>query len=208
MLNQNTTTIESSKLERRGTRLPNPDAPSCLRCKKRMHSHEGGNNRNHWRCHCGREVLKSVTNYNLAKARRHTDSNAYCLRCRRQMRRTGRGRSAVFNFHCRGCGMWIQSVQTRPRIRLSGDELLQAIDSKIRDYSIEVREELRSEIALAILSKAKIAGERVTAATLTPATVRAIAKPIYKMLPNRFTEVSLDHQYDEDGQRLAERLVG
>ena len=92
---------------------------------------------------------------------------------------------------------------------ISGDDLLKVIDASIRGYSIDVREELRSEIALAVLSTASLQGTHITSATLNlnPMNVRRIAKTVYKTMPDRFRHVSLDHRYS-DGQRLEERLAG
>lgn len=92
---------------------------------------------------------------------------------------------------------------------ISGDELLSIIDTSIRGYSVDVRDDLRSEIALAILSKSRDTDRRITTANinLIPATVRRIAKTVYRTMPDKFRHVSFEHCY-ANGQRLEERLAG
>ena len=132
-----------------------------------------------------------------------------CVKCRKRMARNPK----VYGGVC----IWIQDERKRDAARrrkfgvpiTDPDAMLRDIDSHLAGYSTDMREELRQEIALAILNCAVIEGRLIsTADDLTPAAIKAIARPLFKSQPNRFRDVSLDHQYGEDGQRLEDRLVG
>lgn len=125
-----------------------------------------------------------------------------CVKCRKRMARNPKVYGGVCN--------WLRKTKNyqTPEVAIDGDEMLLVIDSKLRGYSVEMREELRQEIAVAIMSMRRVNGVTVTLDELTPAIVKEIARPLFKMQPNRFRDVSLDHQHGEDGQRLEDRLVG
>jgi len=127
-----------------------------------------------------------------------TIHHPYCVKCRKRMARNPN----VYGGVCR----WLRDA--RKWNPIDEDEMMRIVDSHLRGYSVEMREELRGEIVLAILSCAEVNGEIVTIKKLTPAIVREIARPLFKMQPNRFRDISLDHQYGEDGQRLEDRLEG
>lgn len=131
-----------------------------------------------------------------------TYHHPWCVKCRKRMARNPNVYGGVCNW------FRVAKKSRKPEIVIDGEEMLRVIDSKLRGYSVEMREELRQEIVLAIMSMTQIKGETVTLDNLTPAMVKEIARPIFKLQPNRFRDVSLDHQYGEDGQRLEERLVG
>lgn len=78
------------------------------------------------------------------------------------------------------------------------------IDLNLNGYSVEMREELRGETALAVAERRKVAGQRLTIATITRAVIRELATSIYKTQPNRFRDVSLEHCHDDDGYKLEE----
>lgn len=203
--------------------------PHCIQCRKPMAKHSKGI----WRCKpCGvypqaKRILTLSPRERTASGRLKTSagnmkkkvhSKRYvlkmdfpqCVKCRWQMKQCGN--AAKRRWECNLCGASCFKFQTKDRrtqvAKIDGNDLIAFIDSKLTNYSVEMREELRGEIAIALLTQAQIGGLRLTRASLTPATIRLIAKPIYKMQPNRFRDISLDHTYGESGQRLEERLVG
>lgn len=154
-----------------------------------------------WQCREGCKV--SIYTHTLGELYGATEHHPACLKCRKRMARFPETRNGVCVF--------LLKVGTAARVLkplIDVDEMLRVIDSKLSGYSVEMREELRQEIALAIVGGSRIKGELVAIETLTPAMVKEIARPIFKLQPNRFRDVSLDHQYGDDGQRLEERLVG
>lgn len=204
--------------ELRGTGDAVKNHPFCVKCRNRMAKHSQGV----WRCtHCKRYANAHRTQTQTRRecpTRRIASrkpilklDHAQCVACRWQMKHTG---AAKARWECYLCGASckvfgpMQERKPSPPKSDNGGDLIAFIDSKLTGYSVEMREELRGEIAIALLTHAKIGGLRLTRASLTAATVREIAKPIFKQQPNRFRDVSLDHQYGEDGQRLEERLVG
>ena len=96
-----------------------------------------------------------------------------------------------------------------PRRPDSGEQLLTLIDPLIRSYPPDIREELRGEIAIAVLGHATVGGIRITRKNLNALTVRRIAQPIIRQDRERFFKwISLDHCYDDNGRKLEERLAG
>ena len=202
----------------------NTHHPYCVKCRGKMAQH-GSDYKGIviWRC----TFCKVYAN--AARIQQHTPrlrprvrtarklptlklDHPQCIKCRWQMKRTG-ATAKRQRWECHLCGGSCRMVgamrEPKPRqIESGGDNLIGFIDSKLTNYSVEMREELRGEIAIALLSHAKIGGIRLSRETLTSATIKQIAKPIYKMQPNRFRDISLDHTYGEGGQRLEERLVG
>lgn len=211
MHEQNTTPTT----KRRG-KATNHAAPFCVPCRARMKSHA-----TRWTCPlCVHGVYKHTIGEPRCRQPKSPKLPAlfypFCVPCRFRMNSGGRKAS---RWQCRRCNASdVKQSTGEPsnqtlawrllRMRENRGDLFSFIDSKLTGYSVEMREELRGEIALVLLSHAKVNGERVTRATLTAATVREIAKPIYRTMPNRFREVSLDHCYDVDGTRLEERLAG
>ena len=92
---------------------------------------------------------------------------------------------------------------------ITGEELLTIIDENLRGYSPCIREDLRSEIALAILNKASITRTRITATNLnlTRLNIRQIAKSVYKIMPDKFRDVSLDYRHANSDHRVSDRIA-
>jgi hypothetical protein len=178
------------------------DRPYCVQCHKLMSSYS--TNASRWRC---RPCKWGVDKRTSGVPRGYVQTYPYCGQCHGKMRTHNKG------WYCHRCDVIAKDDQQRaryakPKQKENNDDLITFIDSKLTNYSVEMREELRGEVAIALLTHANIGGQRVTRDSLTPAAIRLIAKPIYRMQPNRFRDVSLDHQYGEDGQRLEDRLVG
>lgn len=178
--------------------------PCCSGCHRQMAKAKSYKGVINWKCiRCGRYAAS------VSRQMRPT-RNPCCVACKVAMRTTSTVARGLY-WACDRCGAWCRKEQiggiVRER-RLSGDLLLHLINSKIDRYSVDVREELRGEIMIAILSKRRINGQRVKPSTLSSATVSAIARPILRAQPNRFRFVSLDHARTEGGYRLEERLAG
>lgn len=203
MRNQNTTRI-------RPQTNPVSDNPYCIGCKHFMIKAGAYKGIVRWRCRpCDYSVAARV----LRNAPEQPFSeNPCCLKCRRTMRKGTTKRPAGARariWRCSPCGLTLNSDRPTRQRDPQGHDLQVLIEARIKDYSIEMREELRGEIAIMILSHRKLNGERVTAQNLTPSIVREIARKFVRPLfMDRFRHVSLEHRYGEDGQRLEERLVG
>ncbi len=208
---------------KRETRVPrgfDPNRPYCVKCHTPCTKHGSGL----WKCKACKWYASARrtqaqgqrprtasgrlrTASGRAKTKRHSRRYALqldhpqCIKCRWQMRRCGP--TYKRRWECNLCGASCCPRQTaEKRGSFTGDALLLIIDSAIKGYSIDMREDLRQEIAVAILS------QELNPATLTSATVKPFARSLFKLQSNRFRDVSLDHSYDEDGRTLAERLVG
>src|SRR5687768_17389478 len=98
-----------------------------------------------------------------------TVHHPWCVKCRKRMAKNPN----VYGGVC----TWLKVPKKRqkPEVKIDGDEMLKVIDSNLRGYPVEMREELRQEIALAIMSMTQIGGVTVTLDELTPAIVKEIA---------------------------------
>lgn len=158
----------------------------------------------------------------------------YCMACRRALNKarsyTNSDSQHIPRWQCATCKYSIKSISSNHWIRsnyappallllkedkspeIAPQELLRVIDTALRSVCIPVdlREDMRSEVALAILIRSENTGQRITRASLnlTPSTIHAIVRPILRSQPNRFRFVSLEHRHGEDGRKLEERIAG
>lgn len=158
----------------------------------------------------------------------------YCMACRRALNKarsyTNSDSQHVPRWQCRTCKYSIMGISSNYWIRLNYSapallllkedespeiaphELLSVIDTALCSARLpmDLREDMRSEVALAVLTRSESTGQRITRASLDlkPSTIRAIVRPILRSQPNRFKFVSLEHCYQEGGRRLEERLAG
>ena len=147
--------------------------------------------------------------------------NPWCVTCRTRMRKNTCQKTRLRFYLCLTCRATAQEVRnadTPERVRCrpvvkrgprdNGAKLLALIDPLVASYSVDVRDELRGAVVIAVLSHRRINGVQMTRKHVNALTVRVIARPILRARPNHWRFISLDHVINEKGVRLEERLAG
>lgn len=223
--NHNTTTTAESTYTVYTARTPRERScdPFCVACHRRMRKWMVG----YWKCQpCGVACKRERIGGGMFST--PAAFNPWCLACQKRMSKTVCQQTRRRRYICRNCYVSAQEVcnaetpepprlrarSTKPRRIDTGTKLLALIDPFVREYPLDVRDELRSAVVIAVLSHKRINGVQMARKHVNTLTVRVIARPILRARPNRFRFVSLDTPTRvgegnlAEGESLAARLVG